>query len=115
MKMYAIMDINFKFFPKRGPYWVDDVDKAKFYDRLSTARNAVTTMALRSGVIHSIVVFDLYQSSILSEVDRVKGVIAKKEEKRVKQEIWDKEYKKQCLQRQIEEANRKLGDLLTPR
>jgi hypothetical protein len=105
MKMYVVRhpDGN-KFFKRQASNmgrnlgtWVGMFDKAKIFDKLRNARSTVTWYANLTGKVCDILEFELVQTCVLTETDRVEKVMQKREEEEVKRA-------RQRYEREMQEA-----------
>jgi hypothetical protein len=99
MKVYLVRHPDGRFFKHRSRAWsktngwVEQIDDAKIFIKLGTARSNVTWYANESGKIADIVEFDLVMSKVINEEERVQNARLNKYERELsrRKEQYQKE------------------------
>jgi len=112
MKLYAIRNKEGKYFKSRGinsidSRWVDDISKAKIYNKIGTARTIITFYSREFPEYGTPDLIELQVNtlSVIDEEERAKKAIIKIKENRVKdlikaQECWrNKNYYQQDIEK----------------
>lgn len=93
-----------KGFSGSGESWVNDINKAKIYGKISGARGTVTYFAQDTKYpVPEIVKLTVTGMEVIDEKDRVEKVLAKKAREKDEQE-------KRRAKRDLEDAERRLAD-----
>jgi hypothetical protein len=96
-----------------GETWVDDLGKARIYNKVGYARSQVSYFSTRwpqSGT-PDLVVFTVTESHVLDEAARVEKLKRAKEKKEKRQALAQAKHKREQAQRAFEKAKKNLEAL----
>jgi len=112
LKLYFVQNKEGKFFRAKGyggygKTWVDDVQKARIYNRIGPARATITWFANNYPEygIPDLCEISVYNIQILhDEVERVKKAVAKKKKDKTESELRHAQWDVEEAQKRYEEA-----------
>lgn len=96
-----------------GGTWQEDINAARFYTKLGSARSRVTwfTRNYPQYGVPEILKLKIVGAEVLNEKERVKKAIKKIKEDELKYEMKSKERRKKELEEDIAEMQKELNDL----
>lgn len=117
LKLYAIQNKDGKWFKSRGfrnygrTSWVDTLEEAKIYSKISQARSQVTYWFNNYPEygIPKLMELQITNSVELNETERVKKSISKIEKKEIEYKIRADKWKKENAERKLREAQKELN------
>jgi hypothetical protein len=118
IKFYAVRNKEGKWFRAKGyggygETWVEELNRARIYNKPSSARSQVTYFATNYATygVPDLVEFSIGEIHILDESQRVADSKRKKEITARNQVVWRRQYEVDEAKRNLEAAQKKLKEL----
>jgi len=118
LKFYAVRNKEGKWFRAKGyggygETWVDELNRARVYNKPKSARGTITYFATQFPKygVPDLVEFSVGEIRIMDEAKRVTDSQKKKEILSRKHKLWRHQFEVSEAKRKLEEAQKKLKDL----